>query len=166
MILQPHLSVFIAMKKATLLLSAQLSSRKRRTRVPSSQKVLVSSSLLFPRSAQMILWMILINRSFQKVSFSDWETSPITILHNKGATKSLLLQSVLPFPPKSFCGFDALVRGVRMCTLRAPIHIVILRSSLVLDPVKIGIRSCLPVSDVALILGNDLAGRRFFHLLK
>ena len=44
-----------------------------------------------------------------------------------------------------------------MSVLRAPLHTVFLRSSIVSGPLKIEVRARLPVRGVALILGNDLA---------
>ena len=52
--------------------------------------------------------------------------------------------------------------GVKMSFLRAPLHNVFLRSPLVSGPVKVGLRARLPVHGVALILGNDLAGKKVF----
>lgn len=92
----------------------------------------------------------------------DEDQVPITILRDTGATQSLILTQILPFSPNSFCGSDALLWGVKMSVLRAPLHTVFLRSPLVSGPVKIGTRPRLPVRGVALILGNDLAGKKVF----
>uniref|UniRef100_A0A8C5DBJ5 Gypsy retrotransposon integrase-like protein 1 n=1 Tax=Gouania willdenowi TaxID=441366 RepID=A0A8C5DBJ5_GOUWI len=73
-----------------------------------------------------------------------------------------MLGSILPFSPDSFCGSDALVWGVQMNVLRAPLHTVFLRSPLVSGSVQIGLRAKLPVQGVGMILGNDLAGEKVF----
>ncbi|XP_049912636.1 uncharacterized protein LOC126397732 [Epinephelus moara] len=92
----------------------------------------------------------------------DKDQIPVTILRDSGANQSLLLRSVLPFSCSSFCGSDALLWGVKMSTVRAPLHSVFLRSPLVTGPVKLGLRSRLPIQGVDLILGNDLAGKKIF----
>ena len=40
-------------------------------------------------------------------------------------------------------------------------HTVWLESALVTGPVKVGIRMCFPIEEVASMLGNDLAGGMF-----
>ena len=92
----------------------------------------------------------------------DGDQVPITILRDTGASQSLMLNTVLPFSEKSFCGSDALLLGVEMNSLRAPLHSVFLRSPLVTGFVQVGTRDCLPVGGVSLILGNDLAGEKVF----
>ena len=84
----------------------------------------------------------------------DEDQVPITILRDTGATQSLILTQILPFSPNSFCGSDALLWGVKMSVLQAPLHTIFLRSPLVSSLVKIGTHSCLPVCRVVLILGN------------
>lgn len=46
--------------------------------------------------------------------------------------------------------------------LRAPLHFVNLSSKLVSGKFKIGVHLQLPIADVDLILGNDLASERLF----
>ena len=96
------------------------------------------------------------------LSGQDTDQVPIMILRDTGASQSLMLFDVLPFSEKSFCGSDALVLGVEMNSLRAPLHSVFLRSPLVSGFVQVGTRACLPVGGVAMILGNDLAGEKVF----
>ena len=96
------------------------------------------------------------------LSGQDTDQVPITILRDTGASQSLMLFDVLPFSEKSFCGSDALVLGVEMNSLRAPLHSVFLRSPLVSGLVQVGTRASLPVGGVAMILGNDLAGEKVF----
>ncbi len=82
----------------------------------------------------------------------------ITILRDTGATQSLILRSVLPFSERSFSGSNALVWGVKFALM----HAVFLRSPLVTGTVKIATCSRLQVQGVALILCNDLAGKKVF----
>ena len=44
--------------------------------------------------------------------------------------------------------------------MSVPLHKVILNCDIVSGPVLVGVRHSLPVKDVDLILGNDLAGER------
>ena len=47
-----------------------------------------------------------------------------------------------------------------MGAINVPLHTVYLHSDLVSGPVAVGLRPCLPVKGISLILGNDLAGNK------
>jgi len=49
---------------------------------------------------------------------------------------------------------------VELGCVSVPLHSIHLKSDLVTGPVIVGMRPFLPVQDVSLILGNDLAGDR------
>ena len=83
---------------------------------------------------------------------------PIYILRDTGAAKSLILDSTLPFSQKFSTGVSVLLQGVELGAINAPLHTVYLLSDLVSGPVAVGLRPCLPVKGISLILGNDLAG--------
>ena len=53
-----------------------------------------------------------------------------------------------------------MIQGVELETMSVPLHKVILNCDIVSGPVLVGVRHSLPVKDVDLILGNDLAGER------
>lgn len=90
------------------------------------------------------------------------EPVPITILRDTGAKQSLIRGDVLPFSAESYCGSDVLAWGVKMCVVRAPLHLVHLNSNLVSGNFKIAVRPQLPIAGVDLILGNDVAGGKVF----
>lgn len=92
----------------------------------------------------------------------DSPAYPVSILRDTGACQSLILDSVLPFSSESYTGTSILVRGVELGCVKVPLHGVCLSSELASGPVKIGVRSELPVNGVDLILGNDLAGSKVF----
>ncbi|CAI5669799.1 unnamed protein product [Oreochromis niloticus] len=98
-----------------------------------------------------------ISQGFASLTGKEEDRVPIVILRDTGAAQSLILESALPFSSSSFCGADALVWGVKMSVLRAPLHRVFLQSPLVSGPVTVGVRARLPVQGVTMILGNDLA---------
>ena len=82
------------------------------------------------------------------------------ILRDTGATRSLMLDSVLPLTENSFIGANVLISGVEMGVLEVPLHEVNIKSSLIKGNIVIGMRPSLPVEGISLILGNTLAGER------
>ncbi|XP_066518564.1 uncharacterized protein [Hoplias malabaricus] len=94
----------------------------------------------------------------------DHDLHPVKILRDTGAAQSFILESVLPFSEKTFCGSSVLVRGIEMGHLQVPLHTIYLKSGLVKGLVKVAVRDRLPVAGVSLILGNDLAGGKVFPL--
>jgi len=84
--------------------------------------------------------------------------SPIRILRDTGATQTLILDSVLPFSDNSSNGNSILLQGIELGTLRVPLHRVELSSDIVSGPAVVGVRPSLPVPDIEMILGNDIAG--------
>lgn len=88
------------------------------------------------------------------------ENVPVKILHDMGASESLILNSVLPFSTESGLGKNVLVQGITLTCTAVPLHRVVLRSELVNGEVTMGVRPSLPVGGVDVILGNNLAGER------
>ncbi|XP_073715771.1 uncharacterized protein [Misgurnus anguillicaudatus] len=86
----------------------------------------------------------------------------ISILRDTGSAQSFILEGALPFSDVTYTGTDVLVRGIELNCVKVPLHSVFLTSDLVTGPVKVGLRSRLPVEGVSLILGNDLAGAKVF----
>ena len=84
----------------------------------------------------------------------------VKILRDTGATQSLMLDSVLPLTENSFTGANVLISGVEMGILEVPLHEVNIKSSLINGNIVIGMRPSLPVEEISLILGNDLAGEK------
>ncbi len=88
----------------------------------------------------------------------------IRILLDTGSAQSFILQGALPFSEQSSCGSSVLVQGIDLTVIKAPLHQVFLRSGIISGNVKLALRAQLPVKDVSLILGNDLAGDKVFCL--
>ncbi|XP_063963929.1 uncharacterized protein LOC135156194 [Lytechinus pictus] len=86
------------------------------------------------------------------------EARKVKVLRDTGASQSLILESVLPFGEKSCVGASVLLQGIGDGFVKAPLHVVDLKSDLVSGSVKMAVRPSLPVADVSIILGNDLAG--------
>ena len=86
------------------------------------------------------------------------ERVPIKVLRDTGATQSLILDSVLPFSDQSSTGVSVLLQGVEMGVISVPLHVINLQSDIISGTVVIGQRTSLPVKDISMILGNDLAG--------
>ena len=84
----------------------------------------------------------------------------VKILRDTGATRSLMLDSVLPLTENSFTGANVLISGVEMGILEVPLHEVNIKSSLINGNIVIGMRPSLPVEGISLILRNDLAGEK------
>ena len=94
------------------------------------------------------------------VSLGSGEESPVTILRDTGASQSLILADVLPFSADSATGASVLLQGVELGTINVPLHKITLKCSLVSGPVIVGVRPSLPVQEITVLLGNDLAGGR------
>ena len=82
------------------------------------------------------------------------------ILRDTGATRSLMLDSVLPLTEISFKGANVFISGVEMGVLEVPLHEVNIKSSLINCDIVIGMAPSLPQEGISLILGNDLAGEK------
>lgn len=60
-------------------------------------------------------------------------------------------------------GNQVLIRGIGLQMLSVPLHNLFLQSDLVKGSVVMGVRHSLPVEEVSVILGNNLAGDRVWH---
>ena len=90
---------------------------------------------------------------------SDYaQSTPIKILRDTGASKSLILADTLPFSEKTSSGTSVLIQGVECGFVNVPLHNIYSSSDLVTGLVAVGIRPSLPFKGVHLLLGNDLAG--------
>lgn len=82
---------------------------------------------------------------------NDSNFKSIVMLRDTGSAQSLILESVLPFSSQSYTGTDVLI-----------LYTMYIKSNLISGPVKVGVRSHLPVEGVSMILGNDLVGGKVF----
>ena len=86
--------------------------------------------------------------------------TPITILRDTGANQSILLESRLPRSAQTSTGTSVLIQGVELETMSIPLHKITLNCDIVSGPVTVGVRHSMPVKEIDLILGNDLAGEK------
>ena len=84
--------------------------------------------------------------------------TPIHILRDTGASRSLLLKGTIDLPETSYTGQNALIRGVDMVCISLPLHTISLECDLVTGPVIVGVMPSLPCEGISLLLGNDLCG--------
>ena len=79
----------------------------------------------------------------------DNEVHPIRILRDTGASRSLLLEGLLPLSEKTHTGSEVLIQGEELGLVKVPLHIIDLKSDLVSGTVVVGVR---PVSYTHLTL--------------
>ena len=89
---------------------------------------------------------------------------PVRILRDTGAAQSFLLEGVVPLSDNTNTGTQVLVRGIEMGFIEVPLHRIKLSSGLVNGDVVVGVRPSLPVPDIELVLGNDLAGGNVWEI--
>lgn len=88
----------------------------------------------------------------------DAHRVPVKILRDTGASESFICQSVLPFSSLSDIGSFVLIRGIGLQPFPVPLHRIQLQSGFVNGEVTIAVRPTLPVENIDLIIGNNLAG--------
>uniref|UniRef100_UPI00358E2DF5 RNA binding motif protein, X-linked-like-1 n=1 Tax=Myxine glutinosa TaxID=7769 RepID=UPI00358E2DF5 len=68
-----------------------------------------------------------------------------------------MLEGILPLSEKTATGVSVLLQGVGGY-VKAPLHVIHLKSDLVSGPVTVGLQATLPVKGISFVIGNDLAG--------
>ena len=68
------------------------------------------------------------------------QSTPITILRDTGAYRSLILADTLPFSERTSSGTSVLIRCVECVFVNVPLHNIYFSSDLVNGPVAVGIR--------------------------
>ena len=91
---------------------------------------------------------------------------PIRILRDTGAAQSFLLIDVLPLSDASFSGAYSIAQGIDMSFIKVPLHNVLLDTKLVSGCFKVAVRPALPVQNIDLIMGNDIAGDKVCPVLE
>ena len=79
-------------------------------------------------------------------------------MHDTCCAQSMILERSLPFSGVSATGENVLIQGIGMDIISVPLHRINLKSDLISGTVIVGVRPELPVKDVSMLLGNDLAG--------
>lgn len=100
----------------------------------------------------------------QKTSFSPFitegyvslvgskESKRVKILKDTGAMESFISKNALSFSSESYTGSNVLIRGIGLDVVSVPLHKVLLVSDLVQGEVTLGVRPCLPVVGVDIVL--------------
>ena len=106
----------------------------------------------------MEIYAHFLSDGFVSLSSEYAQSTPIKILRDTGASQSLILADALPFSEKTSSGTSVLIQCVECGFVNVPLYNIYLSSDLVTGLVAVGIRPCLPLKGVQLLLGNDLAG--------
>jgi hypothetical protein len=70
----------------------------------------------------------------------------------------LMLENNLPLSGNTSAGANVLLQGVDPCLHSVPLHHINLKSDFVSGQVVVGVRPTLPVEDISLLFGIDMAG--------
>ena len=103
-----------------------------------------------------------ISDAFVSLTGDVKEQRRVTVLRDTAYSQSLILSSVLPGENQSSCNASAVVRGIEMGFVPAPLHRIHVESSLASGFFSVGVRSCFPIDGVDFIMGNDIAGGKVF----
>ncbi|KAG7464302.1 Retrovirus-related Pol poly from transposon 297 [Solea senegalensis] len=87
---------------------------------------------------------------------------PVTVLRDTGGSQSFILSSVLPLSTESACDTSAIVRGIGMRFVPAPLHRIHVQSNLKTGFFRVAVRSSFPIDGVGFIMGNDIAGGKVY----
>ncbi|XP_013875699.1 uncharacterized protein LOC106525872 [Austrofundulus limnaeus] len=93
-----------------------------------------------------------------EVSVAGGEKVPVTILRDTAASRSIILNSVLPLSDETSLNSFELVQGFGMKFVNVPLHRVHLKSELLSGEVVLAASPVFPINGVDLLLGNDFAG--------
>lgn len=88
------------------------------------------------------------------------EAQSVLILRDTGGSQSGILTNTLSFSNRSACGSNVVLSGIEMGCVSRPLHNVHIQSKLVSGGFPVAVCPALPVSDVTMVLGNDIAGGR------
>ncbi|XP_049452217.1 uncharacterized protein LOC125900944 [Epinephelus fuscoguttatus] len=101
---------------------------------------------------------------FVSVSGNAEDQRPIKILRDTACSQSLILSSVLPLNTRS--EESAVVRGIEMGFVPAPLYYVHVTSEIATGFFKVGVRAEFPVNGIDFIMGNDIAGGKVYPVPK
>ena len=95
--------------------------------------------------------------SLASVDHTDSKT--VDVLRDTGASRTLVKESVLPKSCDTYIGSNVIMQGIDCKEMIVvPLHKIYLSTPLVTGVVIVGARPDLPVPEVDVLLGNDLAG--------
>ena len=103
---------------------------------------------------------------FVSLSGEVSDQRPVKILCDTGGSQSFILSAILQLSDQSACNSSAIVRGIEMGFVPAPLHKVHVKSGLVTVFFPVAVRPGFPVDGVDFIMGNDIAGGRVYPVLE
>ena len=90
----------------------------------------------------------------------------VRMLRDTGAQQSVILAGVLPLNGETECGASAIIRGVEMGYISAPLHKLYVRSDLMSGYFKVAVRDELPIDGISFVMGNDIAGGKVYPVMQ
>ena len=97
---------------------------------------------------------------FVSLSGKAEDQRPVRILRDTACSQSLILSGVLPLSVQS--DVCAVVRGIEMGCVPAPLRQIYVKSGIMTGFFTVGVRSCFPIDGIDLIMGNDIAGGKVY----
>ena len=99
-----------------------------------------------------------ISVGFVSLTGDPKDQQPVKMLRDTGGSQSIIREGILPLSTRSSCRSRAVVQGVGMGFIPAPLHNIHVQSSMVSGVFKVAVHPALPIKGVDFILSNDLAG--------
>lgn len=99
-----------------------------------------------------------ISKGFVSLTRDPKDQTPVTILRDSGGSQTIIKEGIMPLSSETWCHSGAVVHGVEMGYVLAPLHRVYLQCPLLSGWFKVAVLAALPVKDVDYILSNDIAG--------
>lgn len=96
--------------------------------------------------------------SFVSLMEKAEDQCPVKVLRDTAYSQSLILSGVLPLGATLSCNVGAVVRGIEMDFMPAPLHHVHVQSKLITGFFPVAFRSCFLINGIDFIMGNDIAG--------
>ncbi|XP_033972270.1 uncharacterized protein LOC117471407 isoform X1 [Trematomus bernacchii] len=103
-----------------------------------------------------------ISTAFVSLSGKVEDQRQVTVLRDSGGSQSFILASVLPLSAESACEASAVVRGIGMGCVPAPLHKIQVQSKLATGFFPVAVLPKFPVDGVDFIMGNDIAGGKVY----
>lgn len=101
-------------------------------------------------------------QGFVSLTGTTEDQRPVTVLRDTTCSQSLILDGILPLGVKSACEVSAVVRGIEMGIVPAPLHHIHVQSKLISGFFPVAVRSCVPIEGVDFIMANDIAGGKVY----
>ncbi|XP_073732325.1 uncharacterized protein [Misgurnus anguillicaudatus] len=144
-------------KKRGHLINSCFLLNKKKSKAVALVKTPLGSDTLHSECVDLDIYSPFIMKGTVSLPGGD-EKVPVTILRDTAASRSIILQNVLPFSNGTSLNCNELVQGFGMKFVNLPVHSVQLNSDLVSGPVAVAICAAFPIKGVDFLLGNDLAG--------